>query len=361
MHPNTEEQWLAPTARVPPSSAFPGSQGVPLSHSEEHRVSSAWQPKAASGQALINAASGWNACILQSPQDGRVVPIEARVNHSQVPNSKQLTEYGAEEDLGAGCAAAAATNDLFMSQTSWVQDNQHLYAPDQPQFPHIPGHAQQGVPMQQYRTASQQVEAPPRCTLAGTKMESSPLMQVGVPFCSSVPYVPPLTANNNAREDRSQQIPIAESTTHKGQREPANRIGHKPLGKFRQAIYPERECLEANPTPSEVARIAQFTHPVHIPGVRLNAKKKQWLAAWNIKPGKEVRRYFSVTQHGYEQAWQLAVFRRWEAERAGARTRQGTSTKYNHSKDMLRSEILKQHEQFLQQLRQHQLHQQRVR
>ncbi|SBT34526.1 transcription factor with AP2 domain(s), putative (ApiAP2) [Plasmodium ovale wallikeri] len=62
-------------------------------------------------------------------------------------------------------------------------------------------------------------------------------------------------------------------------------------------------------------------HPEYlprIPGVRFNPKKQQWLAAWNDNT-REIRRYFSVKQYGFEQARILAVKARQEAEKAGAR------------------------------------------
>ncbi|CXI73591.1 transcription factor with AP2 domain(s), putative [Plasmodium berghei] len=62
-------------------------------------------------------------------------------------------------------------------------------------------------------------------------------------------------------------------------------------------------------------------HPEYlprIPGVRFNPKKQQWLAAWNDNT-REIRKYFSVKQYGFEQARILAVKARQEAEKAGAR------------------------------------------
>ncbi|GAB66009.1 asparagine-rich antigen, partial [Plasmodium cynomolgi strain B] len=69
------------------------------------------------------------------------------------------------------------------------------------------------------------------------------------------------------------------------------------------------------------ARACTEGHPEYlprIPGVRFNPKKQQWLAAWNDNT-REIRRYFSVKQYGFEQARILAVKARQEAEKAGAR------------------------------------------
>ncbi|GAW80500.1 transcription factor with AP2 domain(s) [Plasmodium gonderi] len=76
-----------------------------------------------------------------------------------------------------------------------------------------------------------------------------------------------------------------------------------------------------NDTVNTWTRACTEGHPEYlprIPGVRFNPKKQQWLAAWNDNT-REIRRYFSVKQYGFEQARILAVKARQEAEKAGAR------------------------------------------
>ncbi|KJP87822.1 hypothetical protein AK88_02578 [Plasmodium fragile] len=92
------------------------------------------------------------------------------------------------------------------------------------------------------------------------------------------------------------------------------------------------------------ARACTEGHPEYlprIPGVRFNPKKQQWLAAWNDNT-REIRRYFSVKQYGFEQARILAVKARQEAEKAGARCKpmfhvHGRKPMENAANDMMKS------------------------
>ncbi|ANQ07796.1 AP2 family [Plasmodium coatneyi] len=92
------------------------------------------------------------------------------------------------------------------------------------------------------------------------------------------------------------------------------------------------------------ARACTEGHPEYlprIPGVRFNPKKQQWLAAWNDNT-REIRRYFSVKQYGFEQARILAVKARQEAEKAGARCKpmfhvHGRKTMENTPNDVMKS------------------------
>ncbi|EUD67493.1 hypothetical protein C922_02199 [Plasmodium inui San Antonio 1] len=92
------------------------------------------------------------------------------------------------------------------------------------------------------------------------------------------------------------------------------------------------------------ARACTEGHPEYlprIPGVRFNPKKQQWLAAWNDNT-REIRRYFSVKQYGFEQARILAVKARQEAEKAGARCKpmfhvHGRKTMENGANDVMKN------------------------
>lgn len=92
------------------------------------------------------------------------------------------------------------------------------------------------------------------------------------------------------------------------------------------------------------ARACTEGHPEYlprIPGVRFNPKKQQWLAAWNDNT-REIRRYFSVKQYGFEQARILAVKARQEAEKAGARCKpmfhvHGRKTMENATNDVMKN------------------------
>ncbi|CRG99628.1 transcription factor with AP2 domain(s), putative [Plasmodium relictum] len=84
-------------------------------------------------------------------------------------------------------------------------------------------------------------------------------------------------------------------------------------------------------------------HPEYlprIPGVRFNPKKQQWLAAWNDNT-REIRRYFSVKQYGFEQARILAVKARQEAEKAGARCKPMFHVHGRKAVDTLSNDIMK--------------------
>ncbi|SCM22975.1 transcription factor with AP2 domain(s), putative [Plasmodium chabaudi adami] len=84
-------------------------------------------------------------------------------------------------------------------------------------------------------------------------------------------------------------------------------------------------------------------HPEYlprIPGVRFNPKKQQWLAAWNDNT-REIRKYFSVKQYGFEQARILAVKARQEAEKAGARCKPMFHVHGRKAMDGISNELIK--------------------
>ncbi|KAL8456099.1 hypothetical protein Emag_000092 [Eimeria magna] len=58
-----------------------------------------------------------------------------------------------------------------------------------------------------------------------------------------------------------------------------------------------------------------------IKGVRLEAKKQEWIAAWTDPARRERRRYFSIRQNGDAYALYLAITTRADAVEAGARVR----------------------------------------
>ncbi|KAL8444889.1 hypothetical protein Emed_005983 [Eimeria media] len=58
-----------------------------------------------------------------------------------------------------------------------------------------------------------------------------------------------------------------------------------------------------------------------IKGVRLEAKKQEWIAAWTDPARRERRRYFSIRQNGDAYALYLAITTRADALEAGARVR----------------------------------------
>ncbi|OEH78305.1 asparagine-rich antigen [Cyclospora cayetanensis] len=61
-----------------------------------------------------------------------------------------------------------------------------------------------------------------------------------------------------------------------------------------------------------------------IKGVRLEFRKKEWIAAWTDAAGRERRRYFSIRQNGEAEAFYMAVKTRADALSEGARVRWGT-------------------------------------
>lgn len=72
-------------------------------------------------------------------------------------------------------------------------------------------------------------------------------------------------------------------------------------------------------------RLYEMAARRQIKGIRLEANKQEWIAAWTDKDRRERRKYFSIRQQGSEQAWYLAVRTRAEALNDGARVRWGTS------------------------------------
>lgn len=150
--------------------------------------------------------------------------------------------------------------------------------------------------------------------------ESQPQKQftpsAGIEVYEAATIPSPLASEAEVKESENKP-----ATTKKGKR-PTDSKGHKKFTRKRsQAAFPDVEYPTGNPTEAELALIAQYEPADHIAGVRFSPNKRQWLAAWSIAPGREIRKHFSVVQKGYGEAWKLAVLCRWEAERNGARMR----------------------------------------
>lgn len=250
------------------------------------------------------------------------VPVYSRQKSNLNQSTRCASQVGG--DVSSMPMNASNSVSAAVANPGNPASQDHAYRPTHPDVPYatyynnqamVPHPTQQQMPYQHMQQPIQQQQAVCMSSpvVVNTRGVAQPAVQA-FHYPSGDPY---LSAGSKDSDERK--------ASGKNQRRvQAINVNGRPTRK-RHAAFPPMEFPKGEPTAAELALVSQYEPADHIAGVRFSPNKRQWLAAWSVAPGKEVRKHFSVVQKGYGEAWRLAVLCRWEAERNGARIRLRTN------------------------------------